>query len=75
MLTTDEDMKDVEDRVLQMEPKQQRQLIKTLYQLERTVRPSSTAATTRDSKHNRSKVCACHCDLFKLLLFDNLRRD
>ena len=56
MLNTDEDMKEVEDRVLQMEPKQQRQLIKTLYQLEKTVRPSSTAVTTRDSQHKRTKV-------------------
>lgn len=56
MLNTDEDMKEVEDRVLQMEPKQQRQLIKTLYELEKTVRPSSTAVTSREKNHTRTKV-------------------
>lgn len=53
MVNNDDDMKGIEDRVLQMEPKQQRDLIKTLYKLENTVRPSSTAVT---AKHNRTKV-------------------
>lgn len=56
MVSDEDDMRGIEGRVLQMEPKQQRDLIKTLYKLERTVRPSSTAEATRKAKHNRTKV-------------------
>ncbi|XP_067928203.1 katanin-interacting protein-like [Watersipora subatra] len=55
MLSNEDDMREVENRVLQMEPRQQRDLIKTLYQLERTVRPSSTAALNKEGKHDRTK--------------------
>ena len=56
MVNDEDDMRGIEDRVLQMEPKQQRDLIKTLYKLERTVRPSSTAGASRKAKHNRTRV-------------------
>lgn len=55
MLRDSNDLKHVEERVLQMEPKQQRQLIKSLYQLENTVRPSSTSVLN-DGKEKRQRT-------------------
>lgn len=55
-LSNDVSIGEVEKRVLQMEPQQQRDLMKTLHQLERTVRPSSTALISRNQLNKKSDV-------------------
>lgn len=49
-------MREVEERVSQMLPQQQKQLLKTLYELEKTARPSSTAVMARKPNLSREQV-------------------